>query len=280
MNGFKKLLGNKGLVTIVAGVICLAIIFFAYNYRVNKAINAIDVPYALTDLAARTEIKEEHVGVFKVASSLVTSTVIRDKKNIIGKYVNYNTMIPAGSLFYSPEVVTWDSMPDSAWNNIYKDYTIFSLGVSNNTTYGNSIYPGDSIDLYYMTSDGGKLVFGKLIEGITVLAVKDRDGSHIFKKGANQKDASALIFAVPEDLHLLLRKAIAISGESSLVPVVKNANYNPGSTKVTSDYLTKLILQDTRTVPLDIVEDDSTEEGDNTDNGNESGNGGNINITE
>ena len=168
-------------------------------------------------------------------------------------------------------------MPDSAWDNIYKDYTIFSLSVSTNTTYGNSIYPGDSIDLYYMTSDGGKLVFGKLIEGITVLAVKDRDGSHIFKKGANQKDASALIFAVPEDLHLLLRKAIAISGESSLVPVVKNANYNPGSTKVTSEYLTNLILKDTRTVPLDVVEDNtSTEEGENTDNGN----GGNINITE
>lgn len=277
MNNLKKLLGNKGLVTIVSGIVCIVIIFFAYNYRVNKAINAIEVPYALSELTARTEIKDEDVGVVKVASSLVTGTVVRDKKNVVGKYVNYNTIIPAGSLFYSPEIVTWDSMPDSAWDNIYKDYTIFSLSVSNNTTYGNSIYPGDSIDLYYMTSDGGKLVFGKLIEGITVLAVKDSDGSHIFKKGANQKNASALIFAVPEDLHLLLRKAIAISGESSLVPVVKNANYNPGSTKVTSEYLTSLILKDTRTVPLDVVEDNtSTEEGENTDNGN----GGNINITE
>lgn len=276
MNNLKKLLGNKGLVTIVSGIVCIVIIFFAYNYRVNKAINAIEVPYALSELTARTEIKDEDVGVVKVASSLVTGTVVRDKKNVVGKYVNYNTIIPAGSLFYSPEIVTWDSMPDSAWNNIYKDYTIFSLSVSNNTTYGNSIYPGDSIDLYYMTSDGGKLVFGKLIEGITVLAVKDSDGSHIFKKGANQKNASALIFAVPEDLHLLLRKAIAISGESSLVPVVKNANYNPGSTKVTSEYLTSLILKDTRTVPLDIVEDNTTEEDENSDNGN----GGNINITE
>lgn len=277
-NAIKKLLGNKGLVTIVAGVACLIILFLAYNYRVNKAINAIEVPYALTDLSARKEIKDEDVGVVKVASSLVTSTVVRDKKNVVGKYVNYNTIIPAGSLFYSSEIVTWDSMPDSAWNNIYKDYTIFSLSVSTNTTYGNSIYPGDAIDLYYMTSDGGKLVFGKLIEGITVLAVKDSDGSHIFKKGANQKDASALIFAVPEDLHLLLRKAIAISGTGSLVPVVRNANYNPGSTKVSSEYLTNLILRETREVPLDFV-DDSTDNGDNGDNGN-NGNGGDINITE
>ena len=58
MNGVKKLLGNKGVVTIVAGIACLLILFFAYNYRVSKAINAIEVPYALRELSAREEIKE------------------------------------------------------------------------------------------------------------------------------------------------------------------------------------------------------------------------------
>lgn len=275
MNGVKKLLGNKGVVTIVAGIACLLILFFAYNYRVSKAINAIEVPYALRELSAREEIKEEDVGVVKVASSLVTSTVIRSKNNVIGKYVNYNTLIPAGSLFYSPEIVTWNSMPDSAWNNIYKDYTIFSLPVSTTSTYGNTIYPDDVIDLYYLASADGKLVFGKLIEGITVLAVKDSAGNHIFKKGAGQKNAAALIFAVPEDLHLLLRKALAQTGSSSIVPVVKNANYNPGSTRVSSEYLTNLILANTREVPLDFVDEDQNNGDDNNgDNNND------INITE
>ena len=275
MNGVKKLLGNKGVVTIVAGIACLLILFFAYNYRVSKAINAIEVPYALRELSAREEIKEEDVGVVKVASSLVTSTVIRSKNNVIGKYVNYNTLSPAGSLFYSPEIVTWNSMPDSAWNNIYKDYTIFSLPVSTTSTYGNTIYPDDVIDLYYLASADGKLVFGKLIEGITVLAVKDSAGNHIFKKGAGQKTAAALIFAVPEDLHLLLRKALAQTGSSSIVPVVKNANYNPGSTRVSSEYLTSLILANTREVPLDFVDEDQNNGDDNNgDNNND------INITE
>lgn len=275
MNSVKKLLGNKGVVTIVAGIACLLILFFAYNYRVSKAINAIEVPYALRELSARKEIKEEDVGVVKVASSLVTSTVIRSKNNVIGKYVNYNTLIPAGSLFYSPEIVTWNSMPDSAWNNIYKDYTIFSLPVSTTSTYGNTIYPDDVIDLYYLASADGKLVFGKLIEGITVLAVKDSAGNHIFKKGAGQKTAAALIFAVPEDLHLLLRKALAQTGSSSIVPVVKNANYNPGSTRVSSEYLTNLILANTREVPLDFVDEDQNNGDDNNGDNNTD-----INITE
>ncbi len=246
----KRVLGNKGLVTLIAMVVCIVILFFAYKYRVDREIKATSVPYAIADIPARTEITEELVGTVKVASSMVTSTVITNKNNVIGKYVNYNTYIPAGSLFYSPSVVTWDYMPDSAWRNMYNDYTIVSLPVSSTTTYGNSIFPGDKIDLYYHTTDNGKLVYGKLIEGIEVLAVKDSDGSHIFKKSSDQRDAAALIFSVPEDLHILLRQAIYISGTSSLVPVPRNANYNP-TTTISSEYLKSLIKNQTKEVPLD-----------------------------
>ena len=245
----KRLFGNKGVVTIIAMIVCIVIIFFAYKYRVDKEIQARTVPYARVDIPARAEITEDMVGTVKVASSMITSTVITNKANIIGKFVNYNTMIPAGSLFYSPSVTTWENMPDSAWTNIYNEYTIFSLNVNNNTTYGNSIYPGDKIDLYYRTYKSGKLVFGKLIEGIEVLAVKDRDGSHIFKKSADQKDASALIFSVPEDLHILLRQATYING-AELIPVPRNADYNP-TTNVKSDYLRSLIKEQAKDIPSD-----------------------------
>ena len=57
------------------------------------------------------------VGSVKVASSMVTETVIQNRNDVIGKYVNYNTYIPAGSLFYNTAIVTWDAMPDSAWSN-------------------------------------------------------------------------------------------------------------------------------------------------------------------
>ena len=96
-NPLKKLLGNKGVVTIVAVALCLVILFFAYRYRVDKAINAISVPYALRDIKSRTEITKDDVGVVKVAASMVTDNVIRSENNVIGKYVNHNTFIPAGS---------------------------------------------------------------------------------------------------------------------------------------------------------------------------------------
>ena len=236
----KKLFANKGVVTFLGGVLCIIILFFAYRYRVNKEINPISVPYAKERLEARAEITEDKVGTLKVAATMVTEGVIRDKQQVIGKYVNYNTFIPAGSLFYTSSVITWDQMPDSAWSDIADGTTIVYLSATSTTT-GSFIYPGDKIDLYFKTTDNGKLVYGKLIEGIKVLAVKDSTGAHIFKKTAAQKDFATLIFSLSEDLHLLLRKASYVSGE--IIPVTRNQDYckNKDCTKVTSAYLRNLI---------------------------------------
>ncbi len=245
----KRVFGNKGVVTFIAMIVCIAILGFAWQYRVNKEIRPISVPYAKVKIPARSEITEDMVGTVKVAASMVTETVITDKKYVIGKYVNYNTYIPAGSLFYNPEVVTWDQMPDSAWSKINDEYTIFSFPVNDNTTYGNSIFPGDKIDFYYYAWVNGKLSYEKLIEGIEVLAVKDKNGKHIFKKSDEQKSASALIFSVPEELHLLLRQAMMISG-NELVPVPRGANYNP-TTSISNVSLRDYIKTKVREVPQD-----------------------------
>ena len=117
-----------------------------------------------------------------------------------------------------------------------------------------------------------------MIEGIEILAVKDAQGNHIFKKSSSQTNAAALIFAVPEELHLLFRKAYATSGAQSLIPIPRNANYNPITT-ISSDYLKSLILANTREVPLDYIDDtpsdDNTTDNDNNNNGDNS-----IDITE
>ena len=149
-------------------------------------------------------------------------------------------------------------MPDSAWSNIANDNTIVSLSVNTRTTYGNSIYPEDKIDIYYQNYDSnGQLIIGKLIEGIQVLAVKDTKGSHIFKKSAAQKTAAALIFAVPEDYHLLLRKAKYVGGD--LIPVLRNANYNP-ETNISSTYLKEFILSQTMDIQPDAIEDNTNDD--------------------
>ena len=124
-------------------------------------------------------------------------------------------------------------MPDSAWADIQEGYTIFSLSVSPTSTFGNSIYPGDKIDLYYqntiMVGKESKTFLGPLIEGIEVLAVKESNGSHIFKKSAEQKNAAALIFAVPDDMFSVVKRAFYIPS-GTIIPVPRNATYNAETT--------------------------------------------------
>ncbi len=251
MNAFK----NKTVVTILAGIICVAILAFSYTNRVNKKISAIEVPVAKVDIAAREQITEEMITTVKVAASAITTNVYTNKADIINRYVNYNTKIPKGSLFYTNAVVDWDTMPDSAWGEIPDNETIVSLPVNNKTTYGNSIYPKDKIDIYYKTYDGSYLVIGKLIEGIEVLAVKDANGYHINQQSASQKDAVALIFSVPEEYHLLIRKALYLDGAQSLIPVPRNSTYSSSDieTNISSEYLRGLINNRSLNVPLDTV---------------------------
>lgn len=270
MGFFGKIFKNKQIVTIVALILCFAILVFAYRYRVDKAINAISVPVAKKNLEPRQLIDESCFETKKVAQSMLTSNVITNKNELLGgenipaKYVNYNTFIPEGSLFYRSQVVTWDKMPDSAWADIQDGYTLYSLPVNSSTTYGNSIYPGDVIDLYYQDKDAtGKLFIGPLIKSIKVLAVKDSNGEHIFKRSSDQKDAAALIFAVENEKFLFLKRAFYVGGQILPVPRGASAKTTDAKTEMGSDYIEHFIKINSK-----ISTDDATV------------NNGNITVTE
>lgn len=262
MKIFGRLFKNKSIVTIVALFICLVILFVAYRYRVNTAINAINVPMAKETLTARTEITQDMIKSVKVAQSLISSNVITNEKDIIGKYVNYNTFIPSGGMFYTNAVVTWDHMPDSVWSNIKDGHTITSLPVDSESTYGNSIFPGDKIDLYYQNNMDGKMFLGPIVTGIEVLAVKDQNGAHIFKKSADQRMAKALIFAVPENYFSLLQRASVISG-GSIIPISRNSTYN-AETIIEENLIRDFIETNSREYILDNKPIDNININDNT----------------
>lgn len=257
MSFIKSLLQKKGVVSIICAVICIIVVAIAYNWRVNEKLKAVSVPYATKELQARSEIKAGDVGSIKVASAMLTENVIRNQKDVIGKYVNYNTIIPKGSLFYNSSVVEWKDMPDSAWKDISDGNTVVSLSVSGLAMFSNAIYPGAVIDLYYKTIDDQKLVYGKLIENIRVIAVKDENGKHMYDRTASQVGASAIIFSVNEELNILLRKAMYLTG--SIVPVLRNSEYSnneDSKTNVSSQYIRTLIEDETIMLEDDVIENE------------------------
>lgn len=253
LSSLKRLLGNKNTVTIIGVLVGIAVILIGYNYRVNNAVKPVSVPYATTRITGKTEITSEMIGNIKVSQSFIDETpdLVTNMNQLIGFYVNYDTVIPEGALFYKSQIVAKEDIPDSAFDDIPDGYTIFSLSVNLHSTYGNSIMPGNYIDLYMKaTDDNGLLIFGKFIESIKVLGVRDSSGNDVFVDSQATKTPSELLFAVPDDLFLLLSKATNLGTNNiTILPVPRNKAYSQeaelkeeGATQVTSDQLQEMIL--------------------------------------
>lgn len=249
-NLIMKFVGNKTFVTIMGLLACVLVLYIGYNYRVNIAISPIAVPYAKESIAARTLITSDMVGTIKVSSDYLGSanTVVRSSTDVVNMYVSYKTNIPKGSLFFKEQLKKADEMPDSAFADIEDGYTIFSLSVTVDDTYANSIYAGQYIDLYMSAKDDetedNLVIYGRLIESIRVLAVKDKQGRNILKTSmASGLKPAELLFAVEDEMFLLLMQSQFISGNIKLVPVLRNEKYtsDKGETLVSSIQLQDFI---------------------------------------
>lgn len=270
----KRFLSNKNTVTILGVLLGILVLYIGYNYRVKQATTPVTVPYAKEELSSRTLITSDMIGYMEVSSSVVKESpnLITNAQQLINQYVAFGTTIPANSLFYKTQVLSSDEMPDSAFENIPDGYTLYSLNVDLHSTYGNSIYPGNYIDLYFKGVDETqKVMFGKMIESIEVYAVKDSQGNHVFETTVESRTPSELLFAVPNDMYELLMKAGFINGSSiEIIPVPRNKSYslNPGDTVVSSDYIRNFILSKSATIPQNVTTTTPTPDNNNNNNNN------------
>lgn len=258
---FKKFLQNKNTVTVVGVVLAIIVLYVAYTMRIKSSINPITVPYALEQINAGTQISENQIGTREVPPSMLEGEVITNVSEIIDKYAAADTVIPEGSLFYKSAVVEKEQLPDNIILDYPKGYVLYNLSVDTESTYGNSVYPGNYIDIYFkavnkidesdksqLTADANKIMLGKLMSNIKVLAVRDSNGKAVFQNIDEGRVPAMVIFAVPEEYYLLLKKAEFMrTFETSLIVVPTNESLKdePGSLEISSDTLKNWINTNT-----------------------------------
>ena len=227
----KNLLANKNVVTIIGAVLIVIVLYAFYTWRVNSAINPISVPYAKETIGPRTEITNDMIGYLDIQQSSLRGQVLTNANTqIVGMYTNVNSTIPAGSLFYEGIIVRFEDLADSFLIDMPKDsegnyMTAYNYKVNVESTYGNSIYPGNYVDIYFIAKDKDKIIYGKLATNVKVLAVKDSSGNHVFENTVTENRApNQIILAVTEELSSLLRIAETIS-YSDLIIVPTNVSY-------------------------------------------------------
>ena len=194
----KRFIQNKNTVTIICIVVGILTLVIGYNYRVNKSIDLVSIPYALKEIPRKTQITKDMIGHVKVPRSLVTNAknIIQSDKELINYYSSYSTDIPAKSLFYKEAVLKEEQMPDYAFTNMQDGYTVYSLKVNNKSTYSNRFRPGDYIDLYMEAKDNNKVMMAILVKSIKIKAIKDSSGNSILENTLSGGTPSALLFEV------------------------------------------------------------------------------------
>ena len=235
----KSLLSNKNVVTVIGAILIVAVLYGFYSWRVNQAITPIKVAYAKNTIAPRTQIKKEDIDYLDIQASAIRGKIYSDEKQIIGKYTNVNVTIPAGSLFYQDVLVNSKELPDAYLQEMILDdenLIPFNFKVNVASTFGNSITPGNYIDIYIKGVDSDKIMIGKLVSNVKVYAVKDSAGNHVFEDLSQSRSPSQIVLGVYSDMHQLLRTAEYIPGtELIIVPTTVLYNENIDGTEIVTE---------------------------------------------
>ncbi len=262
----KKFFTNKNTVTVVGVIAAIVILYIGYNMRINQAITPVTVPYALEDINGGQQITEDMVGTMEIPKSMVNDNIITNQADVIDMYAYSDSVIPEGSLFYTRSVVSREQLPDSIILDYPKGYVLYNLDVDMASTYSNSIYPGNYIDIYLKvqsvmdpnnpTTGDDRIMVGKLLENVKVLAVFDSNGNNVFANLEEKTTPAQIIFAVPEEYHILLRKASFLRAyESEIIPVptAESLEDKPGDVKLSSEDLKNFINNVTAMTEQDLA---------------------------
>lgn len=243
----KKKKGLKKQVIAISTVAALILGIVSYTkYTINAEVDKVPVIFTTKEIAPRTEIKESMVSVRYVPSQGVPPNAIRSPKQVIGKWTVSGFGASKNSMLYKEKISKKDDLPDSSILSLKKGEVAFPLLVDLETSLGNSIIPNSNVDLYFRSKkqDGASqagmaVIYGKLASQIRVVAVKDAQATNVFQTEGVEKEeeaeqtpngqqqrtlASIYIFAVPEEVSVLLNKAKLVG---DVVPVATSEAYTP-----------------------------------------------------
>ena len=245
----KRILGNKNTVTVIGVLLCILVLYIGYNMRINEKTKLVEVYYAKETIQPKTKITEEMIGTIELPAAFLTGEYYKNYNDIEGRYSNYNSVIPKGSLFYTELVVKKDELPDSILYDLEENSTISYIKTDVERSYGNIIMPNNYVDIYVkMLNNDNNVVYGKYMENLKVLSVKTNDGLNVFENTETKRLPSYIYFAMPEAEYLTfsMLKYLQEEREESYIEIVivpSGTNYEETpSVEVTGKYITDYIM--------------------------------------
>lgn len=250
VNSLKKFLSNKNTVTILGVILGVIVLYVGYNYRVNSSIQTISVYYVKKAVPSNTQLTEDNIGRTTVIKSLTKTykTLVTNLSQIKDKsgafyYVNYDHSLTEGALLSTDDLIPKaDKADEKLYKNLKEGQTIFKINVDLDTTEGNSIAGGNSIDIIIRGKDDqGRIINDTFIENVKVIDVVDNKWSST--AGDESGTPKFVIVAVSKEMWKLLTTATLMTNyQFKLVPFVRAKAFEENSeSKIVNDGLRSLI---------------------------------------
>lgn len=256
---FLRFIKNKNTVTIIGLILIIGILYFVYNNRIKTATQPVRVPVAKTTIQPKTKITDDMIEYISVPSVAVKKTTVTNKNNIVGKYSNYNTMIPEGSMFYNDTLITEAELPDAAKLGLKDGEILNTLEVNMKTSHYNSIMPGTTVDIYMSVyNDDRVLMVGRLLKDVSVLAVKSSDGLNVFENTDEKRTPAAIQFGSTKEIFELLNAASRLTAYNvTLFPAIPNTDGSSSvETTISTDEL-KEFINSHSIIPVENITDNN-----------------------
>jgi hypothetical protein len=258
----KKFLSNKNTVTIIGTILVIMIAYLFYNYRINVATSPISIPVAKVTIDQRTKITSDMITFVDVPNTMVGKNVIKNRMFIVGKYANYNVVIPKGSPFYNDKDILVTEIPDNVFSSLKTGQIPYNFRVNLKNTYGNSIFPDSIVDIYMKATDSeSRVMIGKFIADVRVLGVKDEYGNDVFESTFEVKVPSTILFGLDKELHLLMRKASYLSRNGvELFAVPRTGTFTTEQKealvpKIATSYLRDFVIANTVNIEEEFLDE-------------------------
>jgi len=257
----KKFFKNKNTITVIGVIIILGILYWGYSSTINDAISPVNVPVAKERILPETQITSDMVKYVKVAKSAVSEDAILNTSNILGLYTNIHVTIPEGSMFYSDWLIEEEELPGNWIEKIdYENgFEAYYFPVNTTITFGNSIKPHTRIDLYvFLEDENEQPIFGKVLENIEVLVVKDSSGNNVFRDYNDIGTPAYFGLALDVDYYVLLKQADYLDIDVIVAP--HGTEIAEDGIEVSAPVLAARIAAQFEELPDAEIEEDTPEE--------------------
>lgn len=202
-------------------VLLAALSYIAFQIALKDAISLVDVPFAKHTLYPHVQIREEDIVIKQIPSVYVEEGVLQKKSDIVGKYVDLQSKIAMGSLFYEDMIKAADQIEELPALLLKEGQLAFPLASDLIKSSGTSLSINQKVDVYvtYTNTKTKETTVGCLLKNVRIIGLKDRSGLSLQEEKA-QRIPAVIVLAVQEEYVDLLKKASKIATIDVFAPHV------------------------------------------------------------